>query len=90
MQPCVEIIDLAMCKPSSIASHSLVGKPSDAFSAVDATPFHEAGSTAPANLHDLPCGVASAVQSDRLVASTCGAVLAAAVGIGEFSDLALC
>ena len=90
MQPCVEVIDLALCKPGSVASHSLVGKPSDAFSAVDAAPFHEAGSARPANLHDLLCGVAVAVQSDGLVASTCGAVLAATVGIGEFSDLAFC
>ena len=87
MQSALEVMDLALCKPRGIASRSLVIKPCYTFSAVLSAPLHEGDSAAPSDSYDLLRGVASAIQSDRLVASAGGAVFAAAVAIGEFPDL---
>lgn len=87
MQPGLEVINLALRKPGSVASHSLVSKPCDAFGAVVATPFHKSNPAAPGDGCNLLCGVASAVEPDRLIASARGAVFAATIGIVEFPDL---
>ena len=87
MQPVLEIMDLALCKPCGIASHSFVSKPRDTFSAVLSAPFHEGDSAAPGDFHNPLCGVAGAVQSDRLVAGARRAIFAGTIGIGEFPRL---
>jgi hypothetical protein len=61
MEATLKVLDLPWGQPGSVAAQPLVDQGGAPSPAVGSAPFHEAGTAAPGNVHDLDDRVAAAV-----------------------------
>jgi hypothetical protein len=87
VQPSLQVFQLVRRQFGPIATDTLVYQAIDSTTSVLPTPIHQAGATAARDVPYLLHRITGAVQSNGLVAGTCGAIFAVGVGPLEFVHL---